>query len=109
MSRYFPDPADCGRHTIFGSTQVRTYAGDHVQLSLADIPAGAVVDWHEHPNEQMGMVITGRATFYIGDETRTLGPGDFFLIPGGVRHRVVALENPVRALDVFYPVREEYR
>ena len=39
MSRFFPVPADCGRHTIFGSTQVRTYAGDHLQLSLADIPA----------------------------------------------------------------------
>ena len=30
-------------------------------------------------------------------------------IPGNVRHRVVALEEPVKALDIFYPIREDYR
>jgi quercetin dioxygenase-like cupin family protein len=109
MSRFFPAPADCGRHTIFGSTQVRTYAGDQLQLSLADIPAHAVIDWHDHPNEQLGLVIRGRATFDIGDESRTLGPGEFFFIPAGVRHRVTAHDEPVQALDTFYPIRPEYR
>jgi quercetin dioxygenase-like cupin family protein len=109
MSRYFPTPTERGRHVIFGSTAIQTYAGDHVQLSLAEIPSDGVVDWHAHPNEQVGFVISGRATFQIGDEEKTLGPGDFFFIPGGVRHRVVALGEPVRALDVFYPIRDEYR
>ena len=48
-------------------------------------------------------------TFQIGDEEKTLGPGEFFFIPGGVRHRVVALGEPVKVLDVFHPIREEYR
>jgi quercetin dioxygenase-like cupin family protein len=109
MSRYFPEPADCGHHTIFGSTCIRTCAGEHVQLSLVDIPPNGVVDWHQHDNEQVGMMISGRATFYIGDEVKTLGPGDFYLIPGGVRHRVEAHEIPAQALDVFYPIRNEYR
>jgi quercetin dioxygenase-like cupin family protein len=109
MSRYFPSPDDCGHHIVFGSTRVRTYAGDHVQVSIADIPAGAVVDWHAHPNEQLGVMVSGEATFYIGDEEKRLGPGEVFFIPGGVRHKVVAHEQPVRAVDIFYPIREEYR
>jgi quercetin dioxygenase-like cupin family protein len=109
MSRYYPTPAECGHHTIFGTTAIRTFACDHVQLSLADIPADGVIDWHSHPNEQTGMVISGRAVFYIGDEQKTLGPGDFYFIPGGVRHRVVPVDGPVQALDVFYPIRDEYR
>jgi quercetin dioxygenase-like cupin family protein len=68
-----------------------------------------VVDWHCHPNEQMGVMMTGRALFQVGDEEKTLGPGDFYFIPGGVRHRVVPVDGPARALDVFYPVRDEYR
>jgi hypothetical protein len=32
-----------------------------------------------------------------------------FRIPGGVPHSVVALDQPVRVLDIFYPVRDEYR
>lgn len=109
MSRFFPEPTECGRLTMFGNTQLRTYAGEHLQLSLADIPADGEVLWHDHPNEQMGMVISGRARFYIGDEVKELGPGDFYLMPGGVRHRVEPIDGPVQALDVFYPVRPEYR
>jgi len=109
MSRYFPTNAECGHLTVFGTTKLRTYAGDHVQLSFVDIPADGVVDWHSHPNEQIGVMITGRAAFHIGDEVKTLGPGEFFFIPGGVRHKVVAEDSPAQALDVFYPIREEYR
>ncbi|MBM3983896.1 MAG: cupin domain-containing protein [Planctomycetes bacterium] len=109
MSRYFPTATECGHHTIFGTTPIRTFACDHIQLSLASIPAGGVIEWHSHSNEQTGMMISGRATFYVGDEERTLGPGDFYFIPGGVRHRVVALDGPAQALDVFYPIRDEYR
>ncbi|MBY0458365.1 MAG: cupin domain-containing protein [Gemmataceae bacterium] len=109
MSRFFPTPDECGRHTIFGNTTIRTFAGDHVQLSLVDVPAGGVIDWHSHPNEQIGMVTAGKLTFFIGAEERTLGPGDFYFIPGGVSHRVVAVDGPAQALDEFYPIRDEYR
>ena len=109
MSRYFPGPDECGRHVIFGCVSLRTYAGDQLQLSLVDIPAEGVVDWHSHPNEQMGMMITGRALFHIGDEVRELGPGDFYLIPGNIPHKVVPVGGAGQALDIFYPIREEYK
>lgn len=109
MSRFFPTSEECGHHVFFGSTQVKTYASDHMQLSLASIPADGVVDWHSHPNEQLGVMISGQATFHIGDEVKTIGPGEFFFIPGGVRHKVVPVNGPVLALDVFYPIRDEYR
>jgi quercetin dioxygenase-like cupin family protein len=109
MSRYFPTPDEFGRHTIFGTIAIRTCAGEHIQFSLVDIPARGVVGEHAHVNEQMGLVIEGDLVFTIGGETRTLKPGDMFRIPGGVPHSVVALDRPVKALDIFYPVREEYR
>lgn len=96
-------------HTVFGSTQVQTYAGDHVQISIADIPAQGVVDWHSHANEQLGYMVSGEATFIIDTEEKRLGPGDVFWIPGGVRHKVIAHDQPVRAIDIFYPIRDEYR
>ncbi|MCS6864993.1 MAG: cupin domain-containing protein [Gemmataceae bacterium] len=109
MSRFFPTADECGRHTIFGNVTIRTFAGDHAQLSFVDVPAGGVVDWHSHPHEQLGMVISGTLTFFIGDEEKTLTAGDFYFIPGGVRHRVVAVGGPAQALDVFFPIRDEYR
>jgi quercetin dioxygenase-like cupin family protein len=55
------------------------------------------------------MVLEGRAIFHIGGEEKTLGQGDMYRIPGNVKHRVVALEDPVKALDIFHPIREDYR
>jgi quercetin dioxygenase-like cupin family protein len=109
MSRYFPTPDEFGRHTIFGTVHIRTCAGDHVQFSLVDIPPGGVVAEHSHANEQMGLVLEGELTFTIGGETRLLKAGDVFRIPGGVPHSVVAGDRPAKALDVFHPIRDEYR
>jgi quercetin dioxygenase-like cupin family protein len=109
MSLYFPAPEECSRHTIFPGVRIRTCAADRMMLSLAELEPGAVVEEHSHPHEQVGMVVEGRAVFWVGGEEKTLGPGDMYRIPGGVRHRVVALDGPVKALDIFYPVREDYR
>jgi quercetin dioxygenase-like cupin family protein len=108
MSRFFPEPSECSRHTIFPGVTIRTCACDKMMMSLVNLEPRSVVEEHSHPHEQVGMVLQGRAVFHIGGEERTLGPGDMFRIPGGVRHRVVVLNEPVQALDVFTPVREDY-
>jgi len=82
---------------------------ERMMLSLAQLEPHAVVEEHSHPHEQVGMVVEGKAVFYIGAEQKTLGPGDMYRIPGNVRHKVVALEQPVKALDIFNPIREDYR
>ncbi len=77
-------------------------------LSRVEIDEGCEVPWHQHPHEQGGMLISGRMQLSIGDETRIVLPGDMYLIPGNVRHRAVAVDGPVVALDVFSPIREDY-
>ena len=109
MSAYYPEPDEMGRHTIFPGVAIRTAAAERMTLSVVEIEPGAVVAEHAHHHEQVGMVLEGRAVFTIGGEERTLGPGDLYRIPGGVKHHVAALDARVRALDVFTPVREEYR
>ena len=69
----------------------------------------SIVEEHAHPHEQVGVLVEGRAIFFIGDERKTLQAGDLYRIPGHVRHKVIALDQPVKAIDIFCPVREEYR
>jgi quercetin dioxygenase-like cupin family protein len=109
MSRYFPSANECSRHTIFPGVHIRTCSAEKMMLSVVDIEPHAVVEEHQHPHEQVGMVLEGRAIFSIGGEDKELQPGDLYRIPGNVRHKVVALAERVRALDIFYPEREEYR
>jgi quercetin dioxygenase-like cupin family protein len=107
-SAYFVDESDRARREIFPGVRIGTVAGEQLMLSYVDIDPGAVVEAHSHPHEQAGMVLEGRARFVVGEEERVLGPGDVYRIPGGVTHRVEALDEPVVALDVFHPVREDY-
>lgn len=108
MSLYFPTPDECSRHTIFPGVQIRTCAAEKMMLSFVEMEPHAVVEEHAHPHEQVGILLKGRATFYVGGEEKTLGPGDMWRIPGGTRHRVVVLDEPVQALDIFTPPREDY-
>ena len=108
MSEFFPTPDEMSRHTIFPGVHIRTCAAEKMMLSVVDLEPGAVVEEHAHPHEQVGILLAGRVQFTIGGETKTLHPGDLWRIPGGVRHKVVVLDAPAKALDIFMPVREDY-
>jgi quercetin dioxygenase-like cupin family protein len=109
MSRYFPSADELAHHTIFAGVHIHTCALEKMMVSVVDLEPFAVVEEHSHPHEQMGMWLAGRARFFIGDEEKTVQPGDVYRIPGHVRHKVVVLDEPARAIDIFCPVREEYR
>jgi len=62
---------------------------------------------HSHPHEQMVYVIRGRLRFVRGAEVFEAGPGDSFIVPGGMEHEASALEES-EVLDFFVPFREDY-
>jgi quercetin dioxygenase-like cupin family protein len=106
--RYFVSAGSGSRHQIFPGVEILTNAGQAMMLSMVTFEPDSVVPDHSHPHEQMGVMISGRLEFTVGGITRVLGPGDMWRIPGGVTHRVRALEGPAVALDVFHPIREDY-
>jgi quercetin dioxygenase-like cupin family protein len=88
---------------------IRTFWGDHMLVSIADLAPHAEVPPHSHPHEQAGVVIAGEFRLTIDGETRTLKPGDAFIVPSGVEHGGTAGDAPARVMDIFSPVREEYQ
>jgi len=93
---------------IFPGVHIRTPYGKNLMLSYVEIDDGAVVETHRHPHEQGGIVLSGRMELTIGEETRTLWPGEMYIIPPDTPHRARGVGGPVVALDVFAPVREDY-
>jgi quercetin dioxygenase-like cupin family protein len=71
------------------------------------LAAGAVVPRHEHPNEQVANVLTGRLRFVVGDEEVVVAGGESVALPSGVPHEVEALDDSL-VIDVFSPVREDW-
>ena len=93
---------------VFPGVRMRTPFGKHLMLSYVEIEEGALVTTHQHPHEQGGVVLTGRLALTIGEQTRTLGPGEMYIIPPDTPHRASAVGGRCVAMDVFSPVREDY-
>ncbi len=61
--------------------------GQHVKLARLE---GDRVPWHVHEDEdELFWVIEGALTIFSGELEARLGPGEFFIVPRGTRHRVV--------------------
>ncbi len=101
--------ADREAKELFPGALARTFWGEKVLLNYLDLAPGAVVPRHSHPHEQAGIVIEGELEFVIGDETHIVKAGDIFVIPGDVEHSVTVGDQQTRVLDIFSPVREEYK
>lgn len=106
---YFYNVNDRDPKEIFPGANTRTFWGDNVLFSVVEIAPNSLVPLHSHPHEQAGMILEGEMEFTVGGETRVLQVGEIFIIPGGVEHSVWVGEKAAKALDVFSPVREEYK
>ena len=107
--RHFCDLEYREAKEVIPGVRIRTFWGDEMLLSIADLDAEVAMPIHSHPHEQAGTVISGELELTIGGETRLLKPGDCFIVPSGVEHGANTGDTPVRVLDVFSPVREDYQ
>ena len=72
------------------------------------IAAGSVLPEHAHPHEQVSHVLDGEFEMTIEAKTRRLGPGTVAFVPPNATHSGRALTD-CRLIDVFHPVRDDYR
>ena len=73
-----------------------------------DIKADKPFDKHSHPNEQITVMIEGQMEITIDTKTQILKAGDMLAIPPDVIHFGKAITD-CKVVDVFYPVREDYK
>lgn len=91
---------------LFAGVTTRSFWGDNLLLSYVTLRPNALAPAHSHPHEQAGIVLSGAMDFTIGDETRTLHPGEMYLAPGNVVHQASAGAEGCVVVEVFSPVRE---
>jgi quercetin dioxygenase-like cupin family protein len=104
----FIELSDINEREMVPGFRTRFVHTDRMTCSYWTITAGAALPEHAHPHEQVTNVIRGRFEMTLEGETRTIEPGSVVVIPSGVKHRGRALTD-CYILDVFSPVREDYR
>ncbi|MBN2431016.1 MAG: cupin domain-containing protein [Acidobacteria bacterium] len=95
-------------HEIVPGYRARFIHTERMTLAYWTVDAGAALPVHAHPHEQVAHVLEGEFKMTVGGEQQVLKPGMVAVIPADMPHGGRAL-TPCRLLDVFQPVREDYR
>ena len=98
-----------GPHELAPGVRMYPIIGEGAMLNVVELDPGSIVPLHSHPHEQLGLVLAGFVTMTIDGVAHPCGPDATYVIPGGVEHGAVAGPQGCRVIDVFQPVREDYR
>ena len=82
--------------------------GESTTLGWVTIQAGSKLPAHHHPHEQITLMLEGKMEMQIGDEVVMMEPGTVKVIGSNIPHSAIAHTDCV-LIDVFSPVREDYR
>lgn len=98
------------RETVRNGVSRAGFRGEDVLLVMNWIEPGMTPSPHSHPFEQVVYIVQGRVMFHVGDDAMEAGPGSLIRIPPDVEHYAEVLgDEPAFNLDVFSPIREDYR
>ena len=87
----------------------RPLFGEGAMLNVIEFEPGATVPLHSHPHEQLGLVLRGMQALVVDGVAHELQPMEGYVLPGGVEHSAYCGPEGALVLDVFRPVREDYR
>jgi quercetin dioxygenase-like cupin family protein len=100
--------SDLPTREIFPGIRARVVHSGRTSQSWVELDAGRSFPEHRHPHEQTVNVLEGELELTCDGTTYRLTPGQVFVIPPEAAHAGCAL-TACRVLDVFAPVRDDYR
>lgn len=100
--------SDIAVREIFPGFRARVVHSARTSQSWVEADAGASFPEHRHPHEQIVNVLEGELELVVDGQAHRLTRGLIYVIPPDVPHSGRAI-TACRVLDVFAPVREDYR
>ena len=82
--------------------------GSSMTFGYVEIEAGSDLAMHKHVHEQITYLIEGKMDMIMDGKKYPLTPGMYLVIPSNTFHSAVA-HTDCKLIDVFSPVREEYK
>jgi mannose-6-phosphate isomerase-like protein (cupin superfamily) len=91
------------RRETGGSPYLEFLRSRSLSAGLYVLAAGAVDAQSPHAEDEVYVVLDGRARFTAGDATQTVEAGDTLFVAAGVPHRFHDIEAELRLIVVFAP------
>jgi len=86
----------------------RLISGNGVQCSFLSVDPGRVSSFHNHPEEQLMIVLRGSVKETVMDNTTVMKEGDITYLPRNMVHRGEYDAKGCDILDVFWPTRPDF-
>jgi quercetin dioxygenase-like cupin family protein len=99
---------DCEEKELVPGYKVRFVHSENMTIAYWTIEEGAALPEHSHPHEQVANLIEGKFEFNLDGDVRVIEPGQVVIIPSYATHSGKAITQ-CKIIDVFYPVREDYK
>ena len=94
---------------IWDGVLARALHADRLTIGFVEIDPDVLVPEHRHDHEQVGFVLRGSVTMVIAGQSRELRAGETYTIASQVPHSARAGGDGASVVDVFAPVREEWK
>ena len=100
---------DVAPFSLVEGVEGRPLFGEGAMINVIEFGPGSTVPAHSHPHEQLGIVLRGMQALVIDGVAHELGPMEGYVLPGHVEHWAYCGPEGATVIDVFSPVREDYR
>ncbi len=104
----FDSVASVRPYRIWDGAVARAVRGERITFAVVDVEPNRIVPEHRHPNEQVGIVLKGFITMTVAGQSRRLGVGETYVIPGDVPHAAETGPEGASVVDVFHPTRDDW-
>lgn len=81
----------------------------HLSLGTYSIPAGAVDPQQPHTEDEIYIVLSGRAKLSTPDAVADASAGAVLFVPAGEEHRFIDVEEDLTVIVVFGPAEHTLR
>ena len=94
---------------LYKNVFVRLTHGKELTLNYFELKTGDVnIPFHTHPVEHLVVVIEGKMEFVFEDQKVVMKKNDCMFVPAKTRHTAQVMESPVKALEIYPTVEDEY-
>ncbi|MFE1170935.1 cupin domain-containing protein [Streptomyces sp. NPDC058773] len=75
----------------------------NMSVGLYALDAGSVDPQQPHGQDEVYLVVSGRAAITVGQETQSVARGSVVYVPAGVPHKFHHISEDLRVMVVFSP------
>src|SRR3982074_2145203 len=86
-----------------GERSMEFFRSDSLSMGVFELPAGSTDEQQPHNEDEVYVVMSGRATVRVADEDRPVRTGSVIFVAKEIEHRFHDIEEDLSVLVLFAP------